>query len=595
MAATKKIRVDRTYSTDNATDATARNLISVNTGAPGFNALTGVISIPNNTSQLTNGAGFLVASDISGKQNTLVSGTNIKTVNGNSLLGSGDLTISSGGTSLPAQTGNSGKYLTTDGSNLSWATVSGGGGASLGNLSVTGSTITASSTNTYTSSDWSAAYWWSTATIYIIGAHTVLASILAKLEAYTSSIKINGATYTVQSTQWNGSSGFINTTSLIPNTSITSIEVTDLGVHITNLVVGSLSGGPSGQPVKLFGTQIAIGDSAGNTQNSGAIAIGQSAGNQSQGYNAIAIGTNAGSGQQGNNAIAIGYNAGSSSQPGNSIVIQANPDANLTPTQSGFYVTPVRSDPAPSNIIYYNTTTKEMTYGPVPSGGSGSGGGGAGGLDNTAFSFSPQPGTYLNNGSSFIWTPPTHSGTTLALLNGPAWVNIVQAGQSMTQLMTTYGSVSPPWASFWYGTATGDQTAMLQSSGSGYPRWYCWTLDASTNPATQSSWSGNFPTQIDMNALTVNIMNPYSSMGWTPTSPGYFYGILFTDAISLTDFTPSAGVTYSLNLEMSQVFLKIPASVWAANGGTGGIIGTLVGPTPGSNISGGISGVAFGT
>ena len=32
----------------------------------------------------------------SGKQNTLVSGTNIKTINGNSLLGSGDLTISGG-------------------------------------------------------------------------------------------------------------------------------------------------------------------------------------------------------------------------------------------------------------------------------------------------------------------------------------------------------------------------------------------------------------------------------------------------------------------------------------------------------------------
>lgn len=35
----------------------------------------------------------LEASDIAGKQNTLVSGTNIKTVNSNSLLGSGDLSI----------------------------------------------------------------------------------------------------------------------------------------------------------------------------------------------------------------------------------------------------------------------------------------------------------------------------------------------------------------------------------------------------------------------------------------------------------------------------------------------------------------------
>ena len=36
-------------------------------------------------------------SGLAGKQDTLVSGTNIKTVNGNSLLGSGDITISGGG------------------------------------------------------------------------------------------------------------------------------------------------------------------------------------------------------------------------------------------------------------------------------------------------------------------------------------------------------------------------------------------------------------------------------------------------------------------------------------------------------------------
>jgi len=52
-------------------------------------------------------------------QPTLVSGTNIKTVNGSSVLGSGDLVIDA----LPSQTGNSGKYLTTDGTNASWATI----------------------------------------------------------------------------------------------------------------------------------------------------------------------------------------------------------------------------------------------------------------------------------------------------------------------------------------------------------------------------------------------------------------------------------------------------------------------------------------
>lgn len=46
-----------------------------------------------------------IKTKIDTKQDTLVSGTNIKTVNGNSLLGSGDITIS-GGVSWGNITGN---------------------------------------------------------------------------------------------------------------------------------------------------------------------------------------------------------------------------------------------------------------------------------------------------------------------------------------------------------------------------------------------------------------------------------------------------------------------------------------------------------
>jgi len=46
---------------------------------------------------LGNGSLYAKTSDLSGKQDTLVSGTNIKTINGNSVLGSGDLTIGGGG------------------------------------------------------------------------------------------------------------------------------------------------------------------------------------------------------------------------------------------------------------------------------------------------------------------------------------------------------------------------------------------------------------------------------------------------------------------------------------------------------------------
>lgn len=54
------------------------------------------------------------------KQATLVSGTNIKTINSTTLLGSGNISI----TGLPSQTSQSGKFLTTDGTTASWSTIS---------------------------------------------------------------------------------------------------------------------------------------------------------------------------------------------------------------------------------------------------------------------------------------------------------------------------------------------------------------------------------------------------------------------------------------------------------------------------------------
>lgn len=63
--------------------------------------LIGKPTIPSAVSQLTNDSGFVTSAyhDAS-KQDTLVSGTSIKTVNGNSLLGSGDVVISGGSSTL---------------------------------------------------------------------------------------------------------------------------------------------------------------------------------------------------------------------------------------------------------------------------------------------------------------------------------------------------------------------------------------------------------------------------------------------------------------------------------------------------------------
>ena len=80
----------------------ANNAIKVSADVPvkSVNGKTGAVNItvPTKTSQLTNDSGFITSSyHDNTKQDTLVSGSNIKTINGNSLLGSGNITISGGG------------------------------------------------------------------------------------------------------------------------------------------------------------------------------------------------------------------------------------------------------------------------------------------------------------------------------------------------------------------------------------------------------------------------------------------------------------------------------------------------------------------
>jgi hypothetical protein len=86
---------------------------------------TPVITLNVPTASATN-RGVLSSIDwttFNNKQAALVSGTNIKTVASNSLLGSGNIAFDS---LTPSQTSNAGKFLTTDGTNSSWSGISGG-------------------------------------------------------------------------------------------------------------------------------------------------------------------------------------------------------------------------------------------------------------------------------------------------------------------------------------------------------------------------------------------------------------------------------------------------------------------------------------
>ena len=117
--------------------------VSANVPVKSVNGQTGAVTIdvPTKTSQLTNNSGYITSSyHDSSKQDTLVSGQNIKTINNQSILGSGNITISGGGgtagvTSINGKTGAitlaGGTNVTINESGNTLTINAGGGGGSV--------------------------------------------------------------------------------------------------------------------------------------------------------------------------------------------------------------------------------------------------------------------------------------------------------------------------------------------------------------------------------------------------------------------------------------------------------------------------------
>lgn len=113
----------------------------------------------------------------------------------------------------------------------------------------------------------------------------------------------------------------------------------------------------------------ALGSFAGQyNQSNFAIAVGSGAAYNGQGTGAIAIGTDASPINQGQYSIAIGAGVSTNAvQPNNSIIIDATASL-LGATGAGLFINPVRQDDSNvANVVYYNTSTKEITYGPAAS------------------------------------------------------------------------------------------------------------------------------------------------------------------------------------------------------------------------------------
>ena len=122
-----------------------------------------------------------------------------------------------------------------------------------------------------------------------------------------------------------------------------------------SLAIGSYSGQISQQT-----SAIAIGFHAGqNSQQLAAIAIGENAGQISQRANAVAIGTNVGQTNQATYSIMLGQNIQSSSYQCIAINADTNP---LVPTSNGLFVRPIRGPRLGTNLLSWDTGTKEIFY-----------------------------------------------------------------------------------------------------------------------------------------------------------------------------------------------------------------------------------------
>lgn len=114
---------------------------------------------------------------------------------------------------------------------------------------------------------------------------------------------------------------------------------------------------------------VAIGFQSGrNWQGTGTVAVGYQSGYYEQGSSTVAIGYQAGYSLQGKNAIAIGKNAGDFRQHTGSIIISALGTI-INSVNTGTHIAPIRADASTSatqKVLYYNTSTKELTYSTAP-------------------------------------------------------------------------------------------------------------------------------------------------------------------------------------------------------------------------------------
>lgn len=459
-----------TITTSLASKANTSSLAAVATSGS-YADLSNKPTIPTNTNELMNGAGFITSSAVSGKQDTLVSGTSIKTVNSTSLLGSGNIAVQAtlvSGTNI--KTVNSTTLLGSGDIAVQATLVSGTNIKTVNSTSLLGSGNIAVQPTLVSGTN-----------IKTVGSTSLLGSGDISFKTVNGNSLLGSGDIAISGGGVDYSTVYEIKLGLTAGSYAQGGYGIAIGYSAGNYNQGSygISIGRAAGESYQTNYAIAIGNYAGNnSQGDNAIAIGNNAGNNAQAQNAIAIGNNAGSYNQGSSAIAIGNNAtGTGQQSSNSIVLNATGSA-INANASGFFVKPIRSGTA-AKIIYYDSTTGELTYGDAPV----SGGGGDTGTNFSQplqfVDFDPSgPGTITlaftssTSATNFLASVGNNTVTITGLQSGPSTLTIVGGNWSalgavavrLTAPMTTpdlYGASGGQPLSFNGGTAA------FTSSGSG--------------------------------------------------------------------------------------------------------------------------------
>ena len=346
----------------------------------------------------------------------------------------------------------------------------------------------------------------------------------------------------------------LNTTG---NPTFNTITLTN-GAVIKDNASDSISfGGGAGATSQGAGA-VAIGEGSGyNTQGNQAIAVGRGSGNYQQGVGAVGIGFCAGATDQGDYSVAIGFKAargnmdndGTPNQPANSIMINAS-STPLNGDQAGLYINPVREDTGnTAKSVYYNATTKELTYAD-PTGGSSA-------ITAYAFAVGNDDGNVITSTNGTTWTSPVDSGisvvsiatdgTTIVVADGIGNLGYTSFSSPGTAVaISTSLSITNLLYANNYFVAAGYYTGTPETCGWGYStdgiNWTWKTItDAGLLSALANSGSDNSRfSDVD-----------YNGVGWafSVQATSVDGGVYITDLSSnpTTDNQFSTGVNYENN------------------------------------------------